>query len=225
MKKRLTMGVAIIALSAFLIAGATIAWFTDTDTFSDAVFTAGTVVVDADSATHVPMENGININNWNPGDCSLVKVDITNEGSKSIVFRLQQFDGVWYENTGTTEEPVWVATTLDNDNVTVGKHESIIYEDSNDTNSTVLYNPAHWHLDGVWLYYIGDPLVAETGTITAYFQVCLKGEETDNDYQGLQFAFGGQVEAIQSSNNAPNEAWGPIEIDPVTGELLYDYLL
>ncbi len=219
MKKRLTMGVAIIALSAFLIAGATIAWFTADDTFSGAVFTAGTVEVDAD---YDDAFKDILVTNWNPGDCSMAYLGIKNTGSKNAVVRLTHGVGEWGDiDEGTGD--FTVDGTLAVGNVTIGYYDEIVMD-----GAVTVYDPADWALHTFggtdWLYYVGTPL-AENDTITVYFTVCLDGPTTDNDYQGKSFKFAGTVGAIQSSNNAPNldPSWGPIDIGG--GVLLYDYLL
>jgi predicted ribosomally synthesized peptide with SipW-like signal peptide len=88
MNKRTILSVAIIVLVFAAIGGATMAWFTDEAVVDPNVFTAGTVILDAEDSWY-DETNPISVDNWNPGDCTPKMVTVTYEGSKRAFLRMQ----------------------------------------------------------------------------------------------------------------------------------------
>lgn len=196
MKSRMLISVLVIALAAALIGGATMAWFTADASAPNAVFTAGTVVVD--------VTGGADVKNWNPGDCTDFRWTITNTGSKRVVFRVSAA-GSW-ENG------------LNNNNITVSLCNSYQPYAPKGAGYFIGTDNAVWYLaseaEGGYFYFVGildngelRPLNAGE-SVDLCLKVCVNGPLTGNEYQGLTFTLTGSVEAIQSSNNAPNENWG-----------------
>lgn len=84
MKKSYLTSIIAAVLSVVLISGTTLAWFTSTAQLPDNEFVAGTVEIEADYAEGYAkvMEE-----NWNPGDCTDVDLEIINTGTKSVFLR------------------------------------------------------------------------------------------------------------------------------------------
>ena len=228
MNKKIILSVFIIVMVIAASLGATYAWFTDQSAPVENVFTAGTVILDADEEWEFGEEG---LKNWNPGDCTPKLIKLKYEGSKKAFIRMQitetwvdadeqeMEDSPWFDrdvpniewkiNTGTEEEPVW--------------------ED--------------WNVDGKWLYYDGwwyyngddDTCSTEIGDegeeftinsisgvedledaeeIIIVARVCLDGPETGNDYQGATYTLKVLFQAIQASHN---DVWEWDEIDFETG--------
>ncbi|MBS4022820.1 MAG: SipW-dependent-type signal peptide-containing protein [Dethiobacter sp.] len=224
MKTRMLISVMIIILAASLIGGATIAWFTDVATVDDNVFTAGTVAILAGET--ITDAHALKMLNWNPGDCTDKLFEITNNGTKSIYLR-GKFTANWQDvvDTFLGENYDWTA----NQNVTFSlvapdDNWEFIAVDENDIPITPPYPAGEWHLtaastwfSGYW-YYKGaiagtfnqadpnTPLAPQT--VTFKIEICLNGSGTGNHYQGATFTLGTTFEAIQSSNEASDAAWG-----------------
>lgn len=86
MKRSIWMSLAVIAVAATLIAGATTAWFTAADTAPNAVFSAGKVKITAGEAKFLEPSTHLN---WAPGDTTQVSWDIVNTSSLDIKVRVQ----------------------------------------------------------------------------------------------------------------------------------------
>lgn len=196
MKTKILMSVLAIGLAIALIGGATMAWFTDDAEVEPAEFTAGTVIVNADGPEYFPAE-GKFFDNVNPGDCGRVKWTIINDGTKAVELRVK-LEEEWEEGLNTGNffyAPV--------------SSDWVMYEDE----------------DVIWLYYIGGPVAGTYGlgededpeSVELELVVYFDGELTGNEYQGLGFTLGGNVYAIQASNDAPSKVWGEAW-DTVKGE-------
>lgn len=86
-------------------------------------------------------------------------------------------------------------------------------------------NSNDWVRFGDTFYYVGAPL-APGENAALCLKVCLSGPDTDNEYQGATLTLGGEVEAVQSSNNAPYYQWNLGDSgNPTQLQQLYDYLL
>lgn len=114
-------------------------------------------------------------NNWNPGDCDIVRYRARNVGTKNQYVRIKlsgSWDFVGYDP---------------------GVVDFKLCEGDPENN--------HWQRVGSTFYYKG---VLEPGQTTPPLcvLVCLSGPDTDNDYQGKTFSLSAVIEAIQSSNNA-----------------------
>ncbi len=92
MKRRLLITALVIALTAALVGGGTMAWFSYKSIGAEAVFAAGTVIVDADFVQPVGFEG--TIENVNPGDCYCLEFEIENKGSKAVELRVTG-TGTW----------------------------------------------------------------------------------------------------------------------------------
>lgn len=97
MKRSIWMSLAVIAVAATLIAGATTAWFTDENVASDAEFSAGTVEIAADEVEFLAPSTH---ENWAPGDTTQVSWAIVNTSSLDIKVRVQ-LSGSWSDGLAT----------------------------------------------------------------------------------------------------------------------------
>jgi predicted ribosomally synthesized peptide with SipW-like signal peptide len=75
----------VIALAAAVIGGATMAWFTDSDSVDNVTFTAGTLLVDIEDFK-VATEN-IKLDTLNPGDSWEYEFNVVNVGTKNLIFK------------------------------------------------------------------------------------------------------------------------------------------
>jgi predicted ribosomally synthesized peptide with SipW-like signal peptide len=84
MKKNILVFALSVVVIVGLLSGATLAWFTATADPIVNEFVAGTVNIQADYATGF---SKVMEENWNPGDCTDVDLEIINTGTKSIYLR------------------------------------------------------------------------------------------------------------------------------------------
>lgn len=187
MRKSMLASLLIIVLAAAAITGGTLAWFTDEAVIGDNVFTAGTLKIEANETFNT---EGIDVNNWNPGDCVEKKVEVEITGTKRAYLRMQ-FDEGWYSFDAETEE--WVADSALDVGVVKKKVDQAVFPTDD------------WTKIGDWYYYAG--VNAPAAKISVITKVCLDGS-ADNDYQGKQYRLGFKFEAIQVTNEAVNDAWG-----------------
>lgn len=179
----LSMFIILFVLAASL--GATMAWFTAEAEVPANVFTAGTVEI---SAEETFVSNLDKMSNVNPGDCFVKCFEIENTGSKMIEVRLSDLVGEWdFENS---VEPVYVTPVPDSGWVMK----------FNDDNS------------GYVFYYTGGPVEAGE-VIELCILVVFDGVLMENEFQGGTFTLSASFEAVQASNQAPDEVWGG-EWDP-----------
>ena len=102
MKRKIWFSFLLIALSAAMIGGATMAWFTAQADAPTATFTAGTVVVGADQGEKfIGTPEGKYFENVNPGDCATVYWDIINEGTKAVELKVK-LDKAWENDLPTS---------------------------------------------------------------------------------------------------------------------------
>ncbi len=95
MKKSLIAGIITFAFFAAIIGGTTMAWFNATAAVPDNEFVAGTVQISADRQVGVGQ---MIAQNWNPGDCNDLDLQVINNGTKSIYVRAK-IDKRWLPNT------------------------------------------------------------------------------------------------------------------------------
>lgn len=212
MNKKLLLTMLTLAVSASMIVGGTMAWFTAEDDAGNAVFTAGTVEVTAGDASITGSALETNVN---PGDTYEVEWEITNDGTKNMVFGTSTsamwtgLDSTLFTDENNNEETM--------ENLTLSVWDGSEFEDPMDNPSNPVTGGA---IVGDWLvtgsgndlnnyafYYVGDP-IAPNDAVTLRLKVDFDGPLTHNGYQGAVFTLGGSVTAVQSSNNAPYEVLG-----------------
>ena len=178
MKKSILVGMLVFSLAALMVVGGTLAWFTSEAEVTN-TFTAGTVEIEV-------VEDGAKgsiIENWNPGDTTDYDVSVKSLGSKQTYVRVK-LEPVWYDDDEEAE--------VDENNV-----ELTLAEDWED----------YWVLADGWYYY-KNILGEDDETSLLLDEVHLKGEETDNKYQGLTLKIKVEAQAVQASNKAYQDAWG-----------------
>jgi len=183
MNKKVMLSVVIILLAVAAVGGATMAWFTDSETVENQ-FTAGTLIINAEDGWR-----GLEGDNWenaNPGDCKEKDFTVTNEGSKRMYVRFS-FDGAWVTPLPNAPD----GFVPDDDLVEIKPAEGDL---------------DNWtYLDGYWYY---NGLLESEEEINFTFLVCLDGPDTGNEYQGASYDIEFEFEAIQVTNEAVNDVWG-----------------
>ncbi len=86
MKKRLLITMLALSLSLALIAGGTMAWFTDSDESGVNSFAAGTLLVDIEE--YDVEHEGFELDRLNPGDSWTYTFDVKNIGTKNFVYKV-----------------------------------------------------------------------------------------------------------------------------------------
>lgn len=175
MKKKLMIGLSVVALVALLAVG-TWAWFTaQADPVTNS-FTAGTVAIEL----HDELAGGID--NWNPGDCTDKVVYVENTGSKAAKVRVKLTAG-WYDGDSLDE------------NLSTG---NVSYEIGE---GWTLGEDGWYYYQNDLAGAVEDQDNAKTSNLIE--KVCLSGADTDNAYQGMTFKLVVEAQAIQASNDAP----------------------
>ena len=190
MKRKIWFSFLLIALSAAMIGGATMAWFTAEANAPAATFKTGTVKVRADEGEEfiaTPAEKYFD--NVNPGDCATVTWNIVNTGTKAVELKVK-LDKAWQGG-------------LDTGNV---------YYAPRPDSGWVMYKED----EIIWLYYVNGPVPGTYGgtseaerTVSLPVVVAFDGAATGNEYQNKRFSLTGTVYAIQASNGAPAAEWDP----------------
>ena len=199
LQRKMLMSIASVLVLVALIAGATMAWFTDSETVA-ATFTAGTVDVGINEPTDIEIVNPGDIINFGAeedagyiydleeGQGSYDRVlQITYEGSKAAYVRVL-VDAKW-------------AGQLPNTNLSLEGVEGspwVLQEDMVDGKYVFL-------LDGILNGSgedFGDYDLAEVQNVP--FIVTIDGAGTGNDYQGVALDMEFEVQAVQAANVDPN---------------------
>ena len=199
LQRKMLMSIASVLVLVALIAGATMAWFTDSETVA-ATFTAGTVDVGINEPTNIDIVNPGDIINFGAeedagyiydleeGQGSYDRVlQITYEGSKAAYVRVL-VDAAWAED-------------LSSENLTL---EGV------DGSPWVLQEAM---VDGKYVFLLdgilngsgedfGDYDLAEVQNVP--FIVTIDGAGTGNDYQGVALDMEFEVQAVQAANVDPN---------------------
>ncbi len=238
MKMKLALSILVILIVVAASLGATMAWFTAQDEAPENVFTAGTVMIEADE-TFISDQSVLD--NMNPGDCVEKEFDIINKGTKGIYLRAE-VTGKWelgenspseadldewlannnveVEAITASDDSVWQFLSWDPDN---DVHESYSEEQwltVDDGDGTEIWYKAYWYFKGDVAGEFTEADEAER-TIKFKIKVCFDGPLTDNDYQGAVFTLGTAFEAIQSSNDASADLWG-VEFDATNWSVVPD---
>ena len=103
MKSRLLFTAVALVVAIAMIAGGTMAWFTATAPAPAAVFTAGTVEIEAGEFA---VGSETVFTKWNPGDCTTVEWTFDNVGTKAIELRTLLNKG--WQPIGTASYDNWV---------------------------------------------------------------------------------------------------------------------
>ena len=200
MKARLMTTVITILVAGMLVAGGTMAWFTDEAEAEQATFKAGTLEIETDGAYII---SGPDNMNWNPGDENTVEWDIYNVGSKDIELRVSM-EGEWTflrADETVISDPVAYFDAFDAEE---DIYENISFELALASGD---FDPDDWDFAGEHFYYLDGPIEAGD-VVTLSFDVALAGRDTGNEYQRAEYELGGIVEAVQASNEAPSDLWG-----------------
>lgn len=230
MKSRMMIGLLVIAIVAAVIGGGTMAWFTAKANVDDVVFQAGTVMIAANEKFEL---NDVRFTNVNPGDCYCFGWEIVNTGTKAIVLRavggaMWEFDYNWvWDNRDALcySDEMW-----GNQEEMMNDSRFEAGEMGNPLNPAAVFfcegsDEEDWKLvlvdeDGeptydyqevaaFHMYYTGEPI--EPGeSVQLCLCVLFNGELMDNIFQGATFTISGLFEAVQASNDAPEEVWGDV---------------
>ena len=209
MKRKIWFSFLLIALSAAMIGGATMAWFTAEADAPAATFKTGTVKVRADKGEEfiaTPAEKYFD--NVNPGDCATVTWNIVNTGTKAIELRVL-LEKAWLGNVDLPEDNVHYAPRPDSG--------WVMYKaDKLDENGDPVIGYDGKKEKEIWLYYVNGPVPGTYGgtseaerTVSLPVVVAFDGAATGNEYQNKRFSLTGTVYAIQASNGAPAAEWDP----------------
>ena len=204
MKSRILTSILVIVLAAALIGGATMAWFT-AKAEAENEFTAGTVLISSETIYVSPCTS----RRVNPGDCYKWKVGVENDGSKEIALRMKLNES-WEFNES------WLEPNMDA--LCFSDWCWVDFQEYLETlESPATFTIEGWEKIGDWWYY--DGTLAAEGFIEVEVNVCFAGEEMGNEFQRATYTLGAYFEAIQSSNNAPQQAgWGtPVQECSWTG--------
>ena len=199
LQRKMLMSIASVLVLVALIAGATMAWFTDSETVA-ATFTAGTVDVGINEPTDIEIVNPGDIINFGAeedagyiydpeeGQGSYDRVlQITYEGSKAAYVRVL-VDAAWAEDLSSenlslegVEGSPWVLQ----DEMVDGKYVFLLDGILNGSGED-----------------FGDYDLAEVQNVP--FIVTIDGAGTGNDYQGVALDMEFEVQAVQAANVDPN---------------------
>ena len=197
LQRKMLMSIASVLVLVALIAGATMAWFTDSETVA-ATFTAGTVDVGITDPTDIDIVNPGDIINFGAeedagynyvrGQGSYDReLQITYEGSKAAYVRVL-VDAAWAEDLSSenlslegVEGSPWVLQ----DEMVDGKYVFLLDGILNGSGED-----------------FGDYDLAEVQNVP--FIVTIDGAGTGNDYQGVALDMEFEVQAVQAANVDPN---------------------
>ncbi len=203
MKRKLILSILVIIATVGLITGATYAWFTSETEPIENVFTAGTVLIEADE--QVNHEEGLNMDNWNPGDEAEKEFTIVNKGTKGIKLR-GIFEAQWYEMDENTGK--WVEWTPEGDDAI-----EITYE-AGDKWTQKEGEPNIWYYNEDIPGSFTEEDESER-TVKLKVKVKLDGEKANNQYQGKRFVLRARFQAIQASHS---DEWDWDEFDTYNPE-------
>ncbi len=199
LQRKMLMSIASVLVLVALIAGATMAWFTDSETVA-ATFTAGTVDVGINEPTDIDIVNPGDIINFGAEENSEYIYD-SEEGQGSYDRVLQiEYTGNKAAYVRVLVDAGW-AGELSNENLTLEGEEGspwVLQEGTVDGKYVFL-------LDGILNGSgedFGDYDLAEVQNVP--FTVTIDGAGTGNAYQGAELDMDFEVQAIQAANNGTN---------------------
>lgn len=207
MKSRMMISILVIAMTAALIGGATMAWFTSQAEITGNTLAAGTLEVSLSG----PAENALplQIQNMAPGDPATVKyLFLNNDGSLPMLFRFYM-DGVAAEST--LQDVLKVKITLNpsdayprtfaSDEKRQGNNNQFVWEGL--LKDMIGVGKA---IDNIAAAKLGYPLPA--GFQDIYEVKVWLPKTVGNDFQGATFSGTLKVEATQFNNqDLDNVSW------------------
>lgn len=179
------MIISAVALLALLIAGSTMAWFTDKEEATN-TFSAGTVDVDINENEFV------DIDDWVPGDKEVKNVDIDVTSISDTYVRVK-LTPTWTKGDQTLET----------------KFVKIYFTQPSKWVNGDGTSVADGIIDG-WIYYKGDTngIVKKPDKLDLIEYVEFLGSTEDqNAYQGATFTLKIDTEAVQADNDAYKTQW------------------
>lgn len=199
LQRKMLMSIASVLVLVALIAGATMAWFTDSETVA-ATFTAGTVDVGINEPTDIDIVNPGDIINFGAEENSEYIYD-SEEGQGSYDRVLQiTYDGSKAAYVRVLVDAAW-AEDLSSENLSLEGVEGspwVLQDEMVDGKYVFL-------LDGILNgsgEEFGDYDLAEVQNVL--FIVTIDGAGTGNDYQGVALDMEFEVQAVQAANVDPN---------------------
>ena len=199
LQRKMLMSIASVLVLVALIAGATMAWFTDSETVA-ATFTAGTVDVGINEPTNIDIVNPGDIINFGAEENSEYIYD-SEEGQGSYDRVLQiTYDGSKAAYVRVLVDAAW-AEDLSSENLSLEGVEGrpwVLQDEMVDGKYVFL-------LDGILNGSgedFGDYDLAEVQNVP--FIVTIDGAGTGNDYQGVALDMEFEVQAVQAANVDPN---------------------
>jgi len=225
MKKRLAISMFVILFVAAAMGGATMAWFTAEES-TENVFTAGSLKFNlSEEMTSDSEVDDLVAPNVNPGDCYKKTLTITNEGTKTILLRMNLTEEDWQFDAEYLADN-WEALGFDLDGADEGDLRAFGSEASYAEVSTILgdfeedplkrsdleeeLKAKGWIENtetGYWYYENAIEGVNESPEDLEFsFEICFDGEKMNNEYQKASFTVQINVEAIQASNNASGQS-------------------
>jgi len=236
MKTRMIASFLVIALVAAVIGGASMAYFTAKQDVPDNVFVAGTVMIEAGEEFVWDAEKMDNVNPgdcfskcvqiYNTGTkaTELRLVGMEFDWSLNVTWITQNWSALclseWYDDWAdldgqldgaTPINPAWAEEWgLDPENGPVQEHNGETY-----LIVPVMAAPcpgSEWVMkyeDGTMEFYYADGPLATGEVAELCMVVVFDGPWMGNLWQGATFTMGGGMfQAVQISNNAPDEVWG-----------------
>lgn len=213
-KKKLVSIVAGVAVVATLAVGS-LAWFTSSDSVTNAFSTGSTVSNDVNAGIEISEDfDGEKAKNILPGDDvkKLVKIDSTAKYDQLVRAKISK---VFKDKDGNVVDCYTTTKKAGQD----GDEENIIkfYNSKNAPEGAIKLNEDFIQLDlsknGKWTsvqqdgyYYYNEILPGEQATAPILDSVTLS-KDADNCYKNLNFDVVVEAESIQASNDAVTDAW------------------
>lgn len=180
LRKRIVVGMLVIALAAALLGGASYAWFTGGDNVNGTIKT-GTLAITAETVGGVDFS----FEDLAPGgETDVWAVELVNDGSLDLYYRAK-VTGEWEANEEELAAGmIFVRWSDDESNIESEDYQAI---------------------DGSW-FVEAETLTDVDSSVTYYFQFMLD-KDADNDYQDQTFTATVEVEATQVDNQDDPISW------------------
>ena len=241
--KKIILSLSVIVAVAAVVAGATTAYFSDTETAENNTFTAGTVDIDIDDQN--PWQDSYHIDDLKPGETDYITFTINNVGQNpvNISKKLFSFDGTGgveeYEcgERKTSSEPECEAegnTSVDDIETQIVYDLSVEVENSEGNKiwwQTIYSEEEGKRISEVYdeVNYVSLGMIPVGGSMIVTQSYHLD-EGTDNEYQGDKLAFDIEIKADQLTqeggvtvtleNKSGDPDWNILE-DNINGSLTY----